>query len=427
MGYPVGHPSAFPPEEALSRSEARIQSLVARALPLAVAVVLAGCAARAAMSPEPRPEPKPEPKPELKVAAATVHPAPKHEVKDAAAPAPASAPTPVIAASAMSPIVFTSEPWLNEIATAEVEGEKISTANYRLFHTLSGASLKKMMPAFLETSLAHYSTALITLPPPGKPLETYLFGSRDEWADYTRRRMGREANTYLALGRGGYTIDGTSVLFDLGRFDTLILAAHEGWHQYSQTIFREGLPLWADEGLATWMEGHRWARDADRPTFNPWRNFERFGELREAVRDQELIPLDELLDGVPQGFLKDGTSRLLTYYAQVWALIHFLVEGEGGKYRAGLERLVDDAVHGRVSARVAEAAGMPRRRVVPASAGRAVFAVYFGTDLDRIGVEYDAFVWRITARGAGDCIWKGESPLTLPSPAPPTKPLRKAD
>ncbi len=411
----------------MSRSDARIPCLVARALPLAVAVTLAGCAARAATAPHT----KPEPKPAAKVAAATVHPAPKHEVKEAV-PAPASAPAapapaPVIAASAMSPIAFTSEPWLNETATAEIEGEKISTANYRLFHTLSGASLRKMMPAFLETSLAHYSTALITLPPPGKPLETYLFGSRDEWSDYTRRRMGREANTYLALGRGGYTIDGTSVLFDLGRFDTLILAAHEGWHQYSQTIFREGLPLWADEGLATWMEGHRWARDADRPTFNPWRNFERFGELREAVRDQELIPLEELLDGVPQGFLKDGTSRLLTYYAQVWALIHFLVEGEGGKYRAGLERLVDDAVNGRVSARVAEVAGMPRRRIVPASAGRAVFAVYFGTDLDRVGAEYDAFVWRITARGAGDCIWKGESPLTLPPPAPPTKPLRKAE
>jgi hypothetical protein len=411
----------------VSRSDARIPCLVARALPLAVAVTLAGCAARAATAPHT----KPEPKPAAKVAAATVHPAPKHEVKEAV-PAPASAPAapapaPVIAASAMSPIAFTSEPWLNETATAEIEGEKISTANYRLFHTLSGASLRKMMPAFLETSLAHYSTALITLPPPGKPLETYLFGSRDEWSDYTRRRMGREANTYLALGRGGYTIDGTSVLFDLGRFDTLILAAHEGWHQYSQTIFREGLPLWADEGLATWMEGHRWARDADRPTFNPWRNFERFGELREAVRDQELIPLEELLDGVPQGFLKDGTSRLLTYYAQVWALIHFLVEGEGGKYRAGLERLVDDAVNGRVSARVAEVAGMPRRRIVPASAGRAVFAVYFGTDLDRVGAEYDAFVWRITARGAGDCIWKGESPLTLPPPAPPTKPLRKAE
>lgn len=398
----------------MSRSHVRIPTLVARAVPISVAVALAGCGARAAMVPEAR------------VAPATVHPGPKHEVEAATTATPA--PTRVVAASAMSPIAFTSEPWLNETANAEVEGEKISTENFRLFHTLRGASLKKMMPAFLETSLAHYSTALITLPPPGKPLETYLFGSHDEWADYTRRRMGREANTYLALGRGGYTIDGTSVLFDLGRFDTLILTAHEGWHQYSQTIFRESLPLWADEGLATWMEGHRWARDADRPTFNPWRNFERFGELREAVREQELIPLEDLLEGVPQRFLKrDGTSRLLTYYAQVWALTHFLVEGEGGKYRAGLERLVEDAVHGRISTRVAEAAGVPRRRISPASAGRAVFAVYFGQDLDRIGAEYDAFVWRITARGAGDCIWKGESPLTLPPPAPPTKPLRKTE
>jgi hypothetical protein len=401
----------------VSRTQSRPSSRFAHAFPLAAAVALAGCAGTVASRPAPAKPPAAQP--------AAVRAEPKAEI--AAPTAPAPKPAPVIAASAMSPVAFTTEPWLNATAGAEVAGEKISTENFRLFHTLRGASLKKMMPAFLEASLAHYSTALLTLPPPGKPLETYLFGSRDEWADYTRRRMGREANTYLALGRGGYTIDGTSVLFDLGRFDTLILTAHEGWHQYSQTIFREGLPLWADEGLATWMEGHRWPRDADRPTFNPWRNFERFGELREAVRDQELIPFEELLDGVPQGFLKDGTSRLLTYYAQVWALVHFLVEGEGGKYRPGLERLVDDAVHGRVSERVAQAAGMPRRRVVPASAGRAVFAVYFGTDLDRIGAEYDAFVWRITARGAGDSIWKGESPLSLPPPAPPTKPLRKAE
>jgi hypothetical protein len=402
----------------VSRPVVRWPSPVARAVPLVAAVALAGCAAKVAA---PKATPKAAP-----AAAAAVHPAPKHEVAPET-PAAASAPSPAIAASAMSPIAFTTEPWLNETASVEVEGEKISTENFRLYHTLRGASLKKMMPAFLETSLAHYSTALVTLPPPGKPLETYLFGSNEEWADFTRRLMGRDAKTYLALGRGGYTIDGTSVLFDLGRFDTLILTAHEGWHQYSQTIFREGLPLWADEGIATWMEGHRWPRDADRPTFNPWRNFERFGELRQAVRDQELISFEELLDGVPQGFLKDGRSRLLTYYAQVWALIHFLVEGEGGKYRAGLERLVNDAVNGRLSERVAEAAGMSRRRIVPASAGRAVFAVYFGTDLDRIGAEYDAFVWRITARGAGDLIWKGESPLKLPPPPPPTSPLRKAE
>jgi len=334
---------------------------------------------------------------------------------------------PVVAASALSPIVFTSEPWTNQTAAGPREGERVSTANFRIYHTFRGQSLARMLPPFLETALAHYATALVSLPPPGKPLETYLFGTRDEWVEFTRRRMGREANTYLGLGRGGYTIDGTSVLYDLGRFDTLILAAHEGWHQYAQTIFRESLPLWADEGLATWMEGHRWPRDADRPSFNPWRNFERFGQLREAVRDRELLTLEELLDGVPQGMLQDGRSRLLTYYAQVWALVHFLVEGEGGKYRAGLERLVEDAIAGRISERVANAAGIARRRVVPASAGRAVFAVYFGTDLDALGAEYDAFVWRITARGAGDLIWRGESPLGMPEPAPPTRPLRATE
>ena len=150
--------------------------------------------------------------------------------------------------------------------------------------------------------------------------------------------------------------------------------------------------------------------------FSPWRNFERFSELRSAARDGELIDLDELLAGIPQGSLKNGRSQLLTYYAQVWALTHYLAEGENGRYRAALEEVLQDAVHGRIAGKIASSPNLPpgRARALASRTGKALVLVYFNEDFAAFKAGYEAFVKDITRRGAGDFIWRGESPVTKP-------------
>ena len=209
-------------------------------------------------------------------------------------------------------------------------------------------------------------------------------------------------------------MEAESVLFDLGRWDTLALAAHEGWHQYTQATFKHPLPIWLEEGLATYMEGSRWSRGDERPVFVPWRNYERYGELRESSRAGELISLDELIEGVPQNFLKrDGRSKLLTYYAQVWALAQFLAEGEDGRYRAKLEELLQDAAAGRTAGKLATSPHLPtgRPRMMASKLGKAVILAYFNPDFAEFKEQYDKFVELLLRRGAGDAIWRGESPL----------------
>ncbi|MDZ4830929.1 MAG: hypothetical protein SGJ09_12115 [Phycisphaerae bacterium] len=328
-------------------------------------------------------------------------------------PATRAEPSAAAAAVAAVPAV-TVEPWVWEGASTSFAGETLITAHYRLNVTLREGSLKKSFPAFAEESLEHYTSALGRLPEPPKPLVSFIFGSRDQWAEYTKKRLGEDADIYLALGRGGYTMEGESVLFDLGRWDTFALAAHEGWHQYTQSTFKHALPIWLEEGLATYMEGHRWNRGEERPTFVPWRNFERFGELREAVRADELIPLDELLEGAPQKFLRrDGRSKLLTYYAQVWALAQFLAEGEDGRYRAKLEEILQDAAAGRIAGKLATSPHLPqgRQRMMSSKLGRGVILAYFNPDFAEFKARYDEFVEALTRRGAGDMIWRGENPL----------------
>ncbi|MBL9147301.1 MAG: DUF1570 domain-containing protein [Phycisphaerae bacterium] len=381
-------------------------------VPLLVVAAFLPLASGCASSNEPRPAPS----------AAAAEPPQPSLVTNRTVPEPApTAGTPTLAAIAPTPAV-SAEPWAWTTDAGSVPGEQLSTSHYRLFVTLREGSLKTALPTFMETALVHYTSALGPLPEPPRPLKSFVFGKRDQWAEYTKMRLKDDAGTYLALGRGGYTLDGDSVLFDLGRWDTLTLAAHEGWHQYTQATFRHALPIWLEEGVATYMEGHRWNRGEERPTFAPWRNFERFGELREATQAGELISLDELIEGAPQRFLaRDGRSKLLTYYAQVWALTHFLAEGENGRYRKALESVLHDAANGSLAGKISSSPHLPpgRPRSMTSRSGRALVLAYFNPDFAEFKKGYEDFVAVLTRRGAGDYVWRGESPMkpTPPKPA----------
>lgn len=294
-------------------------------------------------------------------------------------------------------------------------GSLLSTEHYAFHTTLEDGWLYEKMPAFLESSLEHYRTAVIDLPPPPKPLETFIFGERRQWQAYTRLVLPGEAGMYMSLGKGGYTTDDAAVLYDIGRWDTLCITAHEGWHQYAQATFRESLPAWFDEGLATWMEGCRFERSQDRPTFMPWRNFERFNELRRCARIGRMYPLFDLLNQSPQFFLKNGREYLLGYYAQVWAFMHFLMEGEDGRYRSGVERVLEDARDGRLGRTMATSPQLgrivERERAASASRGLALAIVYFNTDLDELEGQYRRFLEKVVGRGSGSAVARGRSPL----------------
>ncbi len=300
--------------------------------------------------------------------------------------------------------------------------QQIVTPHFTIRTSIGNQELRRFIPIFLERALRQYANAICRLPAPNKRLETFIFGSRDGWAQFTRKRLGSDAGIYLGLGRGGYTTKSTAVLYDIGPNDTLTIVAHEGWHQYSQSVFREELPVWLEEGIATYMEGFR-VDEQRAPNFAAWRNFERFGELREAVRSENLIPLQDLLERSPQQFLGDGKDRLLVYYAQVWAFTHFLVDGLEGRHRSQLAELLQDAVRGSISASLLAAAddsdardalqrGLARGgiRALP---GPLVASAYFGRDLDELARDYEDFVRRLCVRGSGDSIWRGQMPASV--------------
>ena len=314
------------------------------------------------------------------------------------------------AALATSPVVATRE-W----RWKSVQGIEVETRHWSIRSSLRSAAFTATLPAFYEAALRHYRTGLVDLPVPARRLESCVFGTRDEWARYAEHRLGDDAATYLRMGRGGFTSDGEAVLYFIGQRDTLTIAAHEGWHQYSQTTLRNALPVWLEEGIACYMEGFRQAPGAPEPSFLAWRNPERFTELRAASRQGRIVPLRALLEGSPQSFLATSRDAQLGYYAQAWALVHYIRDGEGGRYREGLERLLADAVAGSVPERIraspAIVDGRSRALALSAKAGIWLVLVYLDDDYERFERGYAAFVDALVASNSWDRVMRGESPL----------------
>ncbi len=303
------------------------------------------------------------------------------------------------------------EPW----AYQGNPGWRIVTPSVRLHTTTSDRRLRARLPDFLELANAHRLTAITPLRPGTEPLETYVLGTRGEWDHLTRRLLGERARPYLRIERGGYSFNGRGVFYDLGPRDTFVMAAHEGWHQHVQTSFTDPLPVWLDEGIACYFEGFRWRTDQpDLPEFLPWSNEERFDQLRRAASSGPLVPLAEFFNQRPQDLIDTdrGGSAALNYYAQAWALVHFLMEADNARYRPGLETLLRDAQGGRLLERVADSAGEREARLLRTRrlGGGSIAAYWPSESVDAMDARYRAFVARIVATGGRDLAIAGRSP-----------------
>jgi hypothetical protein len=293
----------------------------------------------------------------------------------------------------------TSEGWV----FMGVQGRLAETPNFEIYTTLGNERLQNYLPTFYETVLGEYMTRFGELPPPPKPMTSYIFGDQRQWKNKTRMLLPEMSSSFESLGRGGFTLNGTAVLYDIDKYqwdrDTLALAAHEGWHQYAQVTFEHQLPPWLDEALATNFEGFRFRRGE--LYFSPSLNRERRYRLREAIRTDMLIPLPELIGRDPHQALAESKEALLTFYAQVWALGRFLTEAEDGRYRDALENVLLLNAQGdlyRQLLRQARRDGTPVGR--DEMTGQRLIETFFNEDFEEFTTSYDAWVMEL-ARSRG--------------------------
>ena len=306
------------------------------------------------------------------------------------------------------PAAVRVEPWTFQ----NTRGSAFTTDHYRVLTTVERDILVGRLPGFVEGSLDRFGEAFPALPEPRAGLEVFILRSRPEWERFVGEVFGPDGvERYSGIDRGGFTERGRSVLWDIGVQDTFAILAHEGWHQHAQVSLREPLPAWLDEGLAAWAEGFRWdTYQPDRPVFLPWANVERFDQLRRAAERGGLMPLDQLLTERPQQLIRVSAESTLTYYAQCWALAHFLMSDPAR--RAALDRLLADAAAGRVYGQVRERFGdRAARSAALRRCGPEVWQVYFGEDMGAADARFGAFLGAVVSPGAKSRIVEGRSPL----------------
>jgi len=100
-------------------------------------------------------------------------------------------------------------------------------------------------------------------------------------------------------------------------------------------VTRRLLP-WVDEGLAEYFGEAVWTGDAFVVGVIPRRRLE---EVRQLIRARGLLPFERMLEMTRTQWNADLSGR---NYAQAWAMVHFLIHADDGRYRKAFDLYIDD-------------------------------------------------------------------------------------
>ena len=202
---------------------------------------------------------------------------------------------------------------------------------------------------------------------------------------------------------GGYCYKGVGVYWDFRRRGTYAVASHEGLHQFLHHRLKNPLPVFLEESLAAMSEGFHLRRDS--VVFLPRHNPRRRSDLRTAIIQKRWFPVAEMMTMDGRDVVRGSTERALGWYAQVWALGHFLRYNQ--QYRPRFARMLADAAAGRFHAAVnlprhALAKLQRRRRIYNRTLARKLFDHYITADQGQFERRYVAFCRKLADLPAGD-------------------------
>ncbi|HEX8686086.1 MAG TPA: tetratricopeptide repeat protein, partial [Pyrinomonadaceae bacterium] len=191
----------------------------------------------------------------------------------------------------------------------------------------------------------------------GVPTAVVVFADDGSYAPFKPLLAGRTASNVAGYFQPGSDVNYITVVLEGGAARDPATLLHEYTHLLVDNHF-SAAPLWLKEGLAEFYSTARVSEGGRRLTLG-----EAPAQRARELRGSRLIPLRTL-------FAVDQTSPFYTepgklglFYAQSWALIHYLSEVRGGARRENLARFtallaegqpVEDALRGAFGAGVGE-------------------------------------------------------------------------
>jgi hypothetical protein len=108
------------------------------------------------------------------------------------------------------------------------------------------------------------------------------------------------------------------------------------------------MPPFLEEGLACLFEQVQW--EGDLPRWDLSANDSRLTSLRSAVAGDSLYPLAQLVRMHAGQIVGKPGANIEAFYAESWAFARFLTDGDHGRNRPALGRMLADAARGQLFA-----------------------------------------------------------------------------
>ncbi|MCL2648077.1 MAG: DUF1570 domain-containing protein [Phycisphaerales bacterium] len=163
-------------------------------------------------------------------------------------------------------------------------------------------------------------TAAFSVPPKGK-LPFYLYATSADY--YAAGGMKDSAGCFVRSSSGSKLLacaeHGDNPM-------TWHIIQHEAFHQFAAATIRAELPTWLNEGLAEYFGESLFTGDCFIVGIIPPYRLER---VKEELTGKKWKSFANITTIAPEVWAKQMD---ITNYDQVWAMVHFLVHGEDGKY-----------------------------------------------------------------------------------------------
>lgn len=214
-------------------------------------------------------------------------------------------------------------------AFAKDEWLRVQSKNFHLIGNTSEKDIRKVatkLEQFRETFRlllrnANFNSAI--------PTNVIVFKSGSAYKPFKPKRADGKVDEFIA----GYFIGGSDVNYitlsvDGEEKDTFGTIFHEYVHFLVNNNFGKGeVPPWFNEGLAEYYQTFEIEADSKAKLGLP-----QFNHL-ELLKDNKLIPLETLLSVTNYSLKQNGNHSRSIFYAQSWALIHYLQQTANGAKR----------------------------------------------------------------------------------------------
>ncbi|MGH2627972.1 MAG: DUF1570 domain-containing protein, partial [Anaerolineales bacterium] len=112
--------------------------------------------------------------------------------------------------------------------------------------------------------------------------------------------------------------------------DTLITLYHEAFHQYLQD-YLDAAPQWFNEGLGDYFGAFQYVKRGAEELMYPRPNLGRLRYVQSAIAVKRCPPASELMVMSQREMYNPQMAGI--HYAQAWAMIYFMLDGNKPQYR----------------------------------------------------------------------------------------------